>query len=140
MSSHVQENLKLDVFPEISRTAHTMVNDPDPEHNPHINEKKTDDIEKKSSQILINLDQKVSRLLASAPSTPKLHTITPEVQQTIEKCTARRSKSCLDGSKVRCTITSERLAQLRKTVENAMKEHRIFSIKGNIISNDASKV
>ncbi|KAH1013676.1 hypothetical protein HUJ04_002640 [Dendroctonus ponderosae] len=76
-----------------------------------------------------NLDAQLSRLLSSAPSSPKLQTVTPEIQKTIDKC-ARRSKSCLEGSKVRCTITSERLAQLRKTVENAVKEHRIFSIKG----------
>ncbi|KAH1024427.1 hypothetical protein HUJ05_003912 [Dendroctonus ponderosae] len=75
-----------------------------------------------------NLDAQLSRLLSSAPSSPKLQTVTPEIQKTIDKC-ARRSKSCLEGSKVRCTITSERLAQLRKTVENAVKEHRIFSIK-----------
>ncbi|XP_050309337.1 tubulin glycylase 3A-like isoform X2 [Anthonomus grandis grandis] len=75
------------------------------------------------------IEQPVSRLVVSAPSSPKVKTVTPEIRETIEKC-ARRSKSCLEGSKIRCTITSERLAQLRKTVEGAVKEHKIFSIKG----------
>lgn len=85
--------------------------------------------ETKSEKSKKSLDVKVSRLLASAPSSPKLQTVTSEIQETVEKC-ARRSKSCLEGSKVRCTITSERLAQLRKTVENAVKEHKVFTIKG----------
>ncbi|XP_076269172.1 tubulin glycylase 3A-like isoform X2 [Rhynchophorus ferrugineus] len=74
--------------------------------------------------------EKVSRLLSSAPSSPKpQQTVTADIRETVEKCT-RRSKTCIEGNKHKCTITSDRLAQLRKTVENAIKEHKIFSIKG----------
>ncbi|KAL1490565.1 hypothetical protein ABEB36_013236 [Hypothenemus hampei] len=78
-----------------------------------------------------SLETKMNRPPLSAPSSPKLQTVTPEIQETIEKCT-KRSKSCLleGSSKVRCTITSERLAQLKRTVDNALREHRVFSIKG----------
>lgn len=34
------------------------------------------------------------------------------------------------ASKYKCTITSERLAQLKKIVEDAVKDHKIFTIKG----------
>ncbi|CAG9767549.1 unnamed protein product [Ceutorhynchus assimilis] len=86
------------------------------------NEEEPADLKKK-------LDHKVSRLVASAPTSPKLALEPTENPQAIEKC-PRRSKSCLDGSKIRAAISSERLAQLRKNVEGAMREHKIFSIKG----------
>ncbi|XP_030761427.1 tubulin glycylase 3A-like isoform X2 [Sitophilus oryzae] len=73
--------------------------------------------------------EKLNRLVSSAPSSPKLQTVTAEIQETVDRCT-RRSKTCLESTKYKCTITSDRLAQLRKTVENATKEHRTFSIKG----------
>ncbi|KAI4466490.1 hypothetical protein MML48_3g00012991 [Holotrichia oblita] len=42
-----------------------------------------------------------------------------------------RTNSSLDtASKYKCTITSERLAQLKKVVEDAVKDHKIFTIKG----------
>ncbi|XP_060518271.1 tubulin glycylase 3A-like isoform X2 [Cylas formicarius] len=69
---------------------------------------------------------KISGLVSSAPATPKQTEPTPDVPQ--DRC-ARRSKTCLE-SKYRCAITSERLVQLRKTVESAAKDHKVFSIRG----------
>ncbi|KAJ8920803.1 hypothetical protein NQ315_004944 [Exocentrus adspersus] len=70
----------------------------------------------------------VTSLVSSAPSSSKVRTVTAEIQETINKCT-RRSTSCIEN-KYKCTITSERLAQLRKLVENATRDHKVFSIKG----------
>lgn len=41
----------------------------------------------------------------------------------------RRSNTSIEG-KYRCAVTSERLAQLRKMVETAIREHKVFTIKG----------
>ncbi|KAJ8979034.1 hypothetical protein NQ317_003137 [Molorchus minor] len=69
----------------------------------------------------------VSSLVSSAPSSSKLRTVTSEIQKTIEDC-SKRSTSV--ENKYRITITSERLAQLKKIVEDAIKNHKVFSIKG----------
>ncbi|XP_066137848.1 tubulin glycylase 3A-like isoform X1 [Euwallacea fornicatus] len=108
-----------------------MIKEPQANHNSRKSVSTTGSLKLKSNKLPITkaLEAKVSRLLASAPSSPKLQAVTPEIQETIDKC-ARRSKSCLEGGKIRCTITSERLAQLKKNVENAVRDHRIFSIKG----------
>ncbi|KYB27443.1 Tubulin glycylase 3A-like Protein [Tribolium castaneum] len=66
----------------------------------------------------------VSPLVASAPSSPK-HGIAPETSAEGMK----RSNSCIEN-KYKCTITSERLSRLRKIVETAVKEHKVFTIKG----------
>ncbi|CAH0556926.1 unnamed protein product [Brassicogethes aeneus] len=52
-----------------------------------------------------------------------------ENQQNLETC-SKRSNSCLEN-KYKLTITSERLQQLKKIVDTAIREHRVFSIKGN---------
>ncbi|XP_018580240.1 tubulin glycylase 3A-like [Anoplophora glabripennis] len=70
----------------------------------------------------------VTSLVSSAPSSSKIRTVTAEIQETINKCT-KRSNSYIEN-KYKCTITSERLAQLRKIVENATRDHKVFSIKG----------
>ena len=41
------------------------------------------------------------------------------------------SSSTTDIAKFRCSITSERLAELKKIVEEAARDHRVFTIKGN---------
>ncbi|RZC31981.1 tubulin glycylase 3A-like, partial [Asbolus verrucosus] len=66
----------------------------------------------------------VSPLVVSAPSSPK-HTIKSDTSSDVMK----RSNSCIEN-KYKCTITSERLTRLRKIVETAVKEHKVFTIKG----------
>ncbi|XP_068903412.1 tubulin glycylase 3A-like isoform X3 [Tenebrio molitor] len=66
----------------------------------------------------------VSPLVASAPSSPK-HTTAPDSSSEVMK----RSNSCIEN-KYKCTITSERLSRLRKIVETAVKDHKVFTIKG----------
>lgn len=63
----------------------------------------------------------------AADSTAIKYAITPQIQQTVENL--RRSTTSLEG-KFKCTITSERLTQLKKVVENSIREHKIFTIKG----------
>lgn len=41
----------------------------------------------------------------------------------------RRSNTSIEGQ-FRCAVTSDRLNQLRKTVEMAVREHKTFTIKG----------
>lgn len=77
-----------------------------------------DPLEKLSQAIM------VSPMAASAPSSPKKSTILESGSETI-----KRSSSCVEN-KYKCTITSERLSRLRKIVETAVKEHKIFTIKG----------
>lgn len=60
--------------------------------------------------------------------------VTSQVQQIVNNC-MRRSTTSLDG-KTKVTVTSERLAQLRKIVETAIKEHKTFTVRGNIVKCD----
>ncbi|KAJ8954421.1 hypothetical protein NQ318_011096, partial [Aromia moschata] len=71
----------------------------------------------------------ISSLVSSAPSSSKIRTVTPEIQKTIEDC-SKRSASSVEN-KYRITITSERLAQLKKIVEEAIKNHHVFTIKAS---------
>ncbi|XP_074031079.1 tubulin glycylase 3A isoform X1 [Leptinotarsa decemlineata] len=64
----------------------------------------------------------------SAPSTSKLHTVTPEIQRTVNSCTKRSNSST--ENRYKCAITSERLTQLRKLTETATRDHKVFTIKG----------
>lgn len=41
----------------------------------------------------------------------------------------KRSNTSIEGQ-FRCAVTSERLNQLKKTVETAIREHKTFTIKG----------
>lgn len=43
----------------------------------------------------------------------------------------KRSNTSIEGQ-FRCAVTSERLNQLKKTVEAAIREHKTFTIKGKI--------
>lgn len=70
----------------------------------------------------------VTPLISSAPSSSKVRTVPLDIQQTINNL-SRRSNSCVE-SKYKCSITSERLSQLRKIVENATRDHRVYTIKG----------
>jgi tubulin monoglycylase TTLL3/8 len=84
----------------------------------------------KTCQIMLEPPEKlhqaimVSPLVASAPSSPK-HTTAPDSSSEVMK----RSNSCIEN-KYKCTITSERLSRLRKIVETAVKDHKVFTIKG----------
>lgn len=49
---------------------------------------------------------------------------------THDKSPYRGTSSSEHTSKYKNFITSERLAQLRKIVEEAIKEHRVFTIRG----------
>lgn len=73
----------------------------------------------------LHQDITVAPLAASAPSSPKHRAVAAVTSSEVMK----RSNSCIEN-KYKCTITSERLARLRKTVENAVKDHKVFTIKG----------
>lgn len=80
-------------------------------------------------------DNKRPATVCSAPSSTKNYAVTPEIQQTIILCANKKSNSFVEN-KYRCTITSDRLAQLKKTVDVAVRDHKVFSIKGkDYISN-----
>lgn len=70
--------------------------------------------------------------VSSAPSSSKVYAVTPEIQQTITLCCNRKSNSFVEN-KYKCTITSERLAQLKKLVDTAVKDHKVFTIKGQYL-------
>lgn len=74
------------------------------------------------------VETRIPPLVASS-SAHNIFTI--KVQQIVNNC-MRRSTTSLDG-KAKCTVTSERLAQLRKTVETAIREHKTFTIRGNFL-------
>lgn len=67
--------------------------------------------------------------VCSAPSGTKIYAVTPEIQQTISLCSNRKSNSFVEN-KYKCTITSERLGQLKKIVDAAVRDHKVFTIKG----------
>lgn len=68
--------------------------------------------------------------LSVSPLTSKRssHDINATAQQLADNIF--RTTSSTDTSRYKCTITSDRLAQLKKIVEDAVKEHRVFTIKG----------
>ncbi|XP_044752712.1 tubulin glycylase 3A-like isoform X2 [Coccinella septempunctata] len=66
--------------------------------------------------------------VSSAPPVPS-RAVTSDIQLTIHNC-INRSNSCV-GSKYKGVITSERLGQLKKMVENAATNGKIFTIRGN---------
>ncbi|XP_018320480.1 tubulin glycylase 3A-like [Agrilus planipennis] len=53
--------------------------------------------------------------------------ITPEIQEIIDKCMQNKKP---EENKNKLVITSEKLTELRKNVENAIKERKTFTIKG----------
>lgn len=67
--------------------------------------------------------------VCSAPSSTKIYAVTPEIQQTISLCANKKSNSFVEN-RYKCTITSDRLAQLKKIVDTAVKDHKVFTIKG----------
>lgn len=68
----------------------------------------------------------VTPLIASAPL--NCRTVTSDIQLTINNC-VKRSNSCIEN-KYKCVITSERLNQLRKIVENAVNQQKVFTVRG----------
>lgn len=67
--------------------------------------------------------------VCSAPSSTKIHAVTAEIQQTITLCYNKKANSFVEN-KYKCTINSERLMQLKKIVDAAVRDHKVFTIKG----------
>lgn len=67
--------------------------------------------------------------VCSAPSSTKTYAVTPEIQQTITLCCNKKANSFVEN-KYKCAITSERLGQLKKIVDGAVRDHKVFTIKG----------
>ncbi|KAK9888860.1 hypothetical protein WA026_001081 [Henosepilachna vigintioctopunctata] len=84
--------------------------------------------DKKKDEDNANEKQKNSSGITSAPPAP-CRTVTSDIQLTINNC-IKRSNSCVE-SKYKGVISSERLTQLKRTVENASAAGKIFSIRGN---------
>ncbi|VEN43993.1 unnamed protein product [Callosobruchus maculatus] len=68
-------------------------------------------------------------VVSSAPNT-KASTVTPDIQQIVHDCT-KKSNSFVEN-KYKITITSERLLQLRRLVECATKDHKVFTIRAGV--------
>lgn len=51
-------------------------------------------------------------------------------KQNVNGENVRRTNSSTE-TKIRCTIPSERLIQLRKSVDEAIRDHKTFTVKGN---------
>lgn len=77
----------------------------------------------------IKNEDKNSKVLVNSASTTCLNA-------TLDSCVkvegVRRSNTSIEGH-FRCAVTSERLNQLKKIVETAVREHKTFTIKGNFI-------
>lgn len=74
-------------------------------------------------------DQSFTSASVNSDVTSQNQSVTNE--SIINNPNVRRSTTSLeDIRKYKCTITSDRLAQLKKNVENAVKEHKTFTIKG----------
>ncbi|XP_019868015.2 tubulin glycylase 3A [Aethina tumida] len=75
----------------------------------------------------LNIELPDKKELQGAPSSAKLTgTDGPGAFEAMNK----RSNSVVEN-KYKITITSERLCQLKKTVDTAVKEHKIFTMRGN---------
>ncbi|GJQ82798.1 hypothetical protein Trydic_g13501 [Trypoxylus dichotomus] len=57
------------------------------------------------------------------------HEISATAQQLADNIFRTSSATDTTNNKYKCTITSERLAQLKRIVENAVKDRKIFTIK-----------
>lgn len=74
----------------------------------------------------LNIELPDKKELQGAPSSAKLTgTDGPGAFEAMNK----RSNSVVEN-KYKITITSERLCQLKKTVDTAVKEHKIFTMRG----------
>lgn len=79
----------------------------------------------KSDQSFTSSASNTSDVTSQNQSVTNISTNNPNVK--------RSTTSIEDAKKYKCTITSERLAQLKKNVETAIKEHKTFTIKGKCI-------
>lgn len=79
----------------------------------------------------MRMGTRITPLVATSCDSSTHNIVSTEVQQIVNTC-LRRSTTSLDG-KVKCAVSSDRLTQLRKIVETAIREHKTFTIKGKQI-------